>query len=285
MHATYQTVPVISPILVAAAAARARTTQPAKPESQIDPDGEHSQRPSTFGWQPTPNNLVSTNVTQRKFDETIRQSITTTLSHKGYAAGRNRSRSARVYEIGEYDKKKSSSPFSVGSRHGQLGRQRRRRRRGQQRRRFADGQGEPADHPRGQPQGRQRSVARHDDRHHCARRECRRHQRLRLANAERIPGQAARKATRPLVRRQLEPHRNRPSFAGCTCWMSPSVIRPASSDAFSANTRAYRRDPTVGQCSSARRPPGARRQSAARSARSCRRFRRTPAWHRLRTPP
>jgi hypothetical protein len=95
-------------------------TAPAKPESQIDPTANIPQF-GTFGWQPSQNNLVSTDVTQRKFDEGIRNSISTTLTRKGYAETAADPDLLVSYEIGEYDKKKSSSPFSVGVGMGSWG--------------------------------------------------------------------------------------------------------------------------------------------------------------------
>ncbi len=41
---------------------------PAKPESRIDPSA-NIPASKTFGWPPPANNLVSTDVTQRRFDE------------------------------------------------------------------------------------------------------------------------------------------------------------------------------------------------------------------------
>jgi len=92
---------------------------PAKPESKIDPNANIPVL-KTFGWQPSTTNLVSTDVTQRKFDESIRQSISTTLSRKGYTETATDPDLLVSYEIGAYDKTKSN-PFSVGVGMGSWG--------------------------------------------------------------------------------------------------------------------------------------------------------------------
>ena len=106
---------VITLILTLTACA---STAPAKPESRIDP-AANIPAARTFGWQPSKSNLVSTNVTQRKIDENIRQAITTDLMRKGYAEATDPDLLVD-YDIGAYEKTKSN-PFSVGIGMGSWG--------------------------------------------------------------------------------------------------------------------------------------------------------------------
>jgi hypothetical protein len=92
---------------------------PAKPESRIDPSA-NIPASKTFGWQPAANNMVSTDVTQRKFDESIHDSINTNLGRKGYAQVEAEPDLLVAYDIAPYEKTKSS-PFSVGVGMGSWG--------------------------------------------------------------------------------------------------------------------------------------------------------------------
>ena len=92
---------------------------PAKPESSIDPTADIPAL-KTFGWQPATNNLVSTDVTQRKFDESIRKAISTDLSRKGYTETTTDPDILVAYEIAAYEKTKTN-PFSVGVGMGSWG--------------------------------------------------------------------------------------------------------------------------------------------------------------------
>ena len=92
---------------------------PAKPESSIDPTADIPAL-KTFGWQPATNNLVSTDVTQRKFDESIRKAISTDLSRKGYIETTTDPDILVAYEIAAYEKTKTN-PFSVGVGMGSWG--------------------------------------------------------------------------------------------------------------------------------------------------------------------
>jgi uncharacterized protein DUF4136 len=95
------------------------SSAPAKPESRIDPTA-NIPAAKTFGWQPAADNLVSTDVTQRKFDESIRSSINTNLGRKGYAEAATEPDLLVAYEVAPYEKTKSS-PFSVGVGMGSWG--------------------------------------------------------------------------------------------------------------------------------------------------------------------
>jgi hypothetical protein len=117
MHTRFKLTVVITALSLTAAC---MNTAPAKPESQIDPNANIPQL-NSYGWQPAQNGLVSTDVTQRKFDEGVRKAIETTLTHKGYSQTATDPDLIVSYEIGEYDKKKSSSPFSVGVGMGSWG--------------------------------------------------------------------------------------------------------------------------------------------------------------------
>jgi hypothetical protein len=101
--------------LLAACASNA----PAKPESRIDPTA-NIPASKTFGWQPPSNNMVSTDVTQRKFDESVRTAIDTDLARKGYAEAAAEPDLMVSYEITAYEKTKSN-PFSVGVGMGSWG--------------------------------------------------------------------------------------------------------------------------------------------------------------------
>ncbi len=108
MHARSFVVAVLALLLLACA-----QTKPSKPEASIDPSANIPAY-KTFGWQPEPNKLVSTDVTQRKFDESIRAAITTDLTRKGYAETETDPDFTVAYEIVAYESTKPSSPFSVG---------------------------------------------------------------------------------------------------------------------------------------------------------------------------
>jgi hypothetical protein len=95
------------------------SSAPAKPESRIDPSA-NIPASKTFGWQPAESNLVSTDVTQRKFDESIRDSINTDLGRKGYAQAEAEPDLLVAYEVTPYEKTKSN-PFSVGIGMGSWG--------------------------------------------------------------------------------------------------------------------------------------------------------------------
>ena len=94
-------------------------TKPSKPEASIDPNADIPAY-KTFGWQPTQNTLVSTDVTQRKFDESIRAAIATDLTRKGYAETATDPDFTVAYEVVAYEATKSS-PFSVGVGMGSWG--------------------------------------------------------------------------------------------------------------------------------------------------------------------
>ncbi len=94
-------------------------TKPSKPEASIDPTADIPAF-KTFGWQPTTNTLVSTDVTQRKFDESIRGAITTDLTRKGYVETPTDPDFTVAYETVAYEATKSS-PFSVGVGMGSWG--------------------------------------------------------------------------------------------------------------------------------------------------------------------
>lgn len=106
---------VVALTLVAACAQNA----PVKPESSIDPKADIPAL-KTFGWQPPTSNLVSTDVTQRKFDENIRNAISTDLSRKGYVETTTDPDFLVAYEISAYERTKSN-PFSVGVGMGSWG--------------------------------------------------------------------------------------------------------------------------------------------------------------------
>jgi len=95
------------------------STAPAKPESKIDPSA-NIPAAKTFGWLPANNNMVSTDVTQRKFDESVRAAINTDLTRKGYTEATAEPDLLVSYEIAAYDKTKSS-PFSIGVGMGSWG--------------------------------------------------------------------------------------------------------------------------------------------------------------------
>ena len=112
---------IVVPVLLFVFALLAGCTRsaPAKPESRIDPSA-NIPASKTFGWQPAGNNMVSTDVTQRKFDESIRDSINTNLGRKGYAEATAEPDLLVAYELTPYEKTKSN-PFSVGVGMGSWG--------------------------------------------------------------------------------------------------------------------------------------------------------------------
>jgi Domain of unknown function (DUF4136) len=109
---------LLSAIALTLSLAACTSTAPAKPESRIDPSA-NIPAAKTFGWQPANSNLVSTNVTQRKFDENIHQAINTDLNRKGYVEAADPDL-LLAYEISAYEKTKSS-PLSVGIGMGSWG--------------------------------------------------------------------------------------------------------------------------------------------------------------------
>jgi hypothetical protein len=74
----------------------------------------------TFGWQPANTDLVSTDVTQRKFDENIKNAINTDMMRKGYAATETDPDLLLSYDISAYEKSKNN-PFSIGVGMGSWG--------------------------------------------------------------------------------------------------------------------------------------------------------------------
>src|SRR3954465_2295272 len=94
-----------SPLVVMAFAllAGCMSGAPAKPESRIDPNANIPAL-TTFGWQPANSNLVSTDLTQRKFDEAVRAAIVTDLTRKGYANVDKEPDLLVAYEISPYEK-------------------------------------------------------------------------------------------------------------------------------------------------------------------------------------
>ena len=94
-------------------------TAPGKPESKIDPTADIPAS-RTFGWQPATSHLVSTDVNQRNFDESVRQAIRTDLLGKGYAETTADPDLSVSYEIGAYEKSKTN-PISVGVGMGSWG--------------------------------------------------------------------------------------------------------------------------------------------------------------------
>ncbi len=185
------------------------SSAPAKPESRIDPSA-NIPASKTFGWQPAGNNLVSTDVTQRKFDESIRDSINTDLGRKGYAQAEAEPDLLVAYEVTPYEKTKSN-PFSVGVGMGSWG--------GNVGGGVGVGTGGGSSKvqetrlidSRGRPQDRQGSVARHDDQLDCTGRQPQRHRRCGRANAGRLSGASALSprcaSSAPLVRASSVPRR------------------------------------------------------------------------------
>jgi hypothetical protein len=94
------------------------SSAPAKPESRIDPSA-NIPASKTFGWQPAESNLVSTDVTQRKFDESIRDSINTDLGRKGYAQADAEPDLLVAYEV--LVREDEVQPVQRRCRHGQWG--------------------------------------------------------------------------------------------------------------------------------------------------------------------
>jgi len=92
---------------------------PAKPESRIDPNANIPSM-ATFGWQPANSNLVSTDVTERKFDEAVRAAVTTELQHRGYTLVERDPDLLVAYDVSPFEKT-SSNPFSVGVGMGSWG--------------------------------------------------------------------------------------------------------------------------------------------------------------------
>ena len=92
---------------------------PPKPESRIDPNANIPAH-ATFGWQPSNSKLVSTDIAQRKFDETVRAAIDTDLSRKGYTQSDTEPDLLVDYEVSPYEKTKTN-PFSVGVGMGSWG--------------------------------------------------------------------------------------------------------------------------------------------------------------------
>ncbi len=87
-------------------------TKPSKPESSIDPNADIPAL-KTFAWKPPTSTLVSTDIAQRKFDETIHAAITTDLTRKGYVETATDPDFTVEYEVVAYESTKSS-PFNVG---------------------------------------------------------------------------------------------------------------------------------------------------------------------------
>jgi len=92
---------------------------PAKPESRIDPNANIGAL-QTFGWQPANNNLVSTDIAQRKFDDDIKSAVQTDLMRKGYTLVDNNPDLLISYDVSSYEKTKSN-PISVGVGMGSWG--------------------------------------------------------------------------------------------------------------------------------------------------------------------
>jgi hypothetical protein len=106
-------------LLVCASLAACASNSPAKPESRIDPNANIGAL-KTFGWQPANTNLVSTDVTQRKFDENIKSAVNTDLMRKGYTMTETEPDLLIAYDLNSYEKTKSN-PFSVGVGMGSWG--------------------------------------------------------------------------------------------------------------------------------------------------------------------
>jgi len=106
-------------LLVSAMLAACMSSTPAKPESRIDPNANIGAL-QTFGWQPANTNLVSTDVTQRKFDENVKSAINTDLMRKGYTMSQTEPDLLIAYDLSSYEKTKSN-PFSVGLGMGSWG--------------------------------------------------------------------------------------------------------------------------------------------------------------------
>ena len=106
-------------LLLCASLAACMSSTPAKPESRIDPNANIGAL-KTFGWQPANTNLVSTDVTQRKFDENVKSAINTDLMRKGYTMAESEPDLLIAYELNSYEKTKSN-PFSVGVGMGSWG--------------------------------------------------------------------------------------------------------------------------------------------------------------------
>jgi hypothetical protein len=109
------------PLVIAfcAALAACMTNSGAKPESRIDPNANIGAL-KTFGWQPANTDLVSTDVTQRKFDENIKNAINTDMVRKGYTQVETDPDLLLSYDISAYEKSKNN-PFSVGVGMGSWG--------------------------------------------------------------------------------------------------------------------------------------------------------------------
>jgi hypothetical protein len=106
-------------VIAVCATLAACMTHSAKPESRIDPNANIGAL-KTFGWQPANSDLVSTDVTQRKFDENVKTAINTDMMHKGYAMVDADPDLLLSYDISAYEKSKSN-PFSVGVGMGSWG--------------------------------------------------------------------------------------------------------------------------------------------------------------------
>ena len=106
-------------IALCAVLAACMTNSSAKPESHIDPNANIGAM-KTFGWQPANSNLVSTDVTQRLFDENIKNAINNDMARKGYAATETDPDLLLSYDISAYEKSKNN-PFSVGVGMGSWG--------------------------------------------------------------------------------------------------------------------------------------------------------------------
>jgi hypothetical protein len=112
---------IVVPVLLCALAllGGCAGSAPAKPESRIDPSA-NIPASKTFGWPPPATNLVSTDIAQRSFDDSIRDSINTNLGRKGYQQVETEPDLYVTYDVTPYEKTKSN-PFSVGVGMGSWG--------------------------------------------------------------------------------------------------------------------------------------------------------------------